>query len=144
MPTDLRDMLKASGQLLLEATELTPEIVAKTDVLYCTRVQKERFDDLKQYEALKDSLIINNKVLRDAKRQMIVMHPLPRNAEIDEEVDFDQRAAYFRQVCLSPLPLSPTLLLPHTNNRTDAIRSILPHGSLGFSFGTIEEGFMGT
>ena len=67
-------------------------------MLYCTRVQRERFHDAAAYDAVKDSLIIDNATLKHAKRNMIVMHPLPRNAEINEEVDFDQRAAYFRQV----------------------------------------------
>ena len=94
----MRQQLISSGQLIAEATELTKEIVARSDVLYCTRVQKERFEDLEQYERLKDAFVVDNAVLKYAKPHMIVMHPLPRNAEIDEEVDFDQRAAYFRQV----------------------------------------------
>ncbi|KAL3419844.1 bifunctional pyrimidine biosynthesis protein (carbamoyl-phosphate synthase) [Phlyctema vagabunda] len=99
LPDEIRDLIKSKpGQLIVESTELTPEIVARSDVLYCTRVQKERFADLEEYESLKDSFIINNKTLRNAKRHMIVMHPLPRNNEISEEVDFDQRAAYFRQM----------------------------------------------
>ena len=102
LPADIRDMLKASGQLVLEATELTPDIVAKSDVLYCTRVQKERFADLAEYERLKDTFIIDNKTLKAAKPSMVVMHPLPRNAEVAGEVDFDQRAAYFRQVSHIP------------------------------------------
>jgi len=78
--------------------KLTPEIVGQSDVLYCTRIQKERFPSLNEYERLKDSLVVDNAVLKHAKPGMIVMHPLPRNAEISEEVDFDQRAAYFRQM----------------------------------------------
>jgi carbamoyl-phosphate synthase/aspartate carbamoyltransferase len=99
MPESIRDGLKNSGMLLVESDKLTPEIIARSDVLYCTRVQKERFDDLKEYERLKDSLVVNNSVMKHAKSQMIVMHPLPRNTEISPEVDFDPRAAYFRQVC---------------------------------------------
>jgi carbamoyl-phosphate synthase/aspartate carbamoyltransferase len=72
--------------------------VQRSDVLYCTRVQKERFGSADEYERLKDSFRIDNSVLRYAKDTMIVMHPLPRNREISDEVDFDQRAAYFRQV----------------------------------------------
>jgi carbamoyl-phosphate synthase/aspartate carbamoyltransferase len=98
LPTEIRNILVASGQLLAESTVLSPEIISRSDVLYCTRVQKERFENLEKYEQLKDSFIVDNKTLKDAKAQMIVMHPLPRNAEIGEEVDFDQRAAYFRQV----------------------------------------------
>jgi carbamoyl-phosphate synthase/aspartate carbamoyltransferase len=102
IPKEIRDLIKSKpGQLLIETTELTPEIIARSDVLYCTRVQKERFDDLDEYERLKDSFIVDNKTLKNAKSTMIVMHPLPRNNEIGEEVDFDQRAAYFRQVSMT-------------------------------------------
>jgi len=99
IPSEIRELIKSKpGQLIVESTELTPEIVARSDVLYCTRVQKERFDDLEEYERLKDSFIVDNKTLKNAKSTMIVMHPLPRNREIGEEVDFDERAAYFRQM----------------------------------------------
>jgi carbamoyl-phosphate synthase/aspartate carbamoyltransferase len=104
LPTEILDIIKSKpGQLLVETTELTPEIIARTDVLYCTRVQKERFEDVSQYDKLKDAFVVDNKMLRGAKSSMIVMHPLPRNMEIKEEVDFDQRAAYFRQVSFSYL-----------------------------------------
>ncbi|KAI8942686.1 hypothetical protein NX059_000735 [Plenodomus lindquistii] len=98
MPSGVRDALKTRGQLNIISTELTPEIVASSDVLYCTRVQKERFPDIATYEAVKDLFVIDNKVLKGAKANMVVMHPLPRNNEIHEEVDFDPRAAYFRQM----------------------------------------------
>lgn len=105
LPEEIRQQLQASGQLIGEFEELTPEIVARSDVLYSTRVQKERFSDLAQYERLKNSFVIDNALLKHAKSHMVVMHPLPRNAEIAEEVDFDQRAAYFRQVCDCPSSL---------------------------------------
>ncbi|RAL17042.1 bifunctional carbamoylphosphate synthetase/aspartate transcarbamylase [Aspergillus homomorphus CBS 101889] len=98
LPEEVRQQIAASGQLVLESEQLTPEIVARSDVLYSTRVQKERFADLEQYERLKNSFVIDNALLKHAKSHMVVMHPLPRNAEISEEVDFDQRAAYFRQM----------------------------------------------
>jgi carbamoyl-phosphate synthase/aspartate carbamoyltransferase len=98
LPKEFKDILESSGQLIGESETLTQEILAKTDVLYCTRVQKERFDDLSSYEQLKDRYVVDNKTLKGAKPGMVVMHPLPRNAEINGEVDFDQRAAYFRQV----------------------------------------------
>jgi carbamoyl-phosphate synthase/aspartate carbamoyltransferase len=126
LPEDVHQQLVASGQLVCESEELTPEIVARSDVLYCTRVQKERFADLEEFERLKNSFIINNAVLKNAKSHMIVMHPLPRNAEIGEEVDFDQRAAYFRQVC----PLSNILVVVHLlTDILDEIWSLLSHGS---------------
>jgi carbamoyl-phosphate synthase/aspartate carbamoyltransferase len=99
LPPDVRQQLIGSGQLVLETTELTKEVVARSDVLYCTRLQKERFEDLDEYEQLKGKLVVDNSVLNHAKSHMIVMHPLPRNEEVGEDVDFDQRAAYFRQVC---------------------------------------------
>ena len=73
-------------------------ILPETDVLYVTRVQKERFDDLAQYEIVRDELVITTKAMRDAKNDMIVMHPLPRVTEISMDFDDDPRAAYFRQV----------------------------------------------
>lgn len=96
----MRQQLINSGQLVLESSELTKELVARSDVLYCTRVQKERFENPAEYERLKGKLVVDNRVMKHAKTHMVVMHPLPRNEEVGEEVDFDQRAAYFRQVCL--------------------------------------------
>ncbi|KAL1901872.1 Carbamoyl-phosphate synthase [Sporothrix stenoceras] len=98
LPAVLRDELKSRGQLLSESQSLTPEIVARSDVLYCTRVQKERFPSEAAYEQVKNAYRVDNATLKHAKSNMIVMHPLPRNEEIAEEVDFDQRAAYFRQM----------------------------------------------
>jgi carbamoyl-phosphate synthase/aspartate carbamoyltransferase len=102
MPSSVREALKSRGQLSVVSNELTPEIVAQSDVLYCTRVQKERFPDLAHYDRVKDAFVIDNSVMKNAKANMVVMHPLPRNNEIHEEVDFDPRAAYFRQVSLRP------------------------------------------
>ncbi len=73
-------------------------VLAETDVLYVTRVQKERFDDLENYERVKSEFVITADILKDAKEEMIVMHPLPRVGEISMDVDDDPRAAYFRQV----------------------------------------------
>ncbi|KAK5107871.1 hypothetical protein LTR62_000581 [Meristemomyces frigidus] len=98
LPSKVRSVLESRGQLSTESDRLTPDIVAKTDVLYCTRVQKERFEDPALYETVKDDMVVNAKTLRDAKRNMIVMHPLPRNLELHQEVDDDPRAAYFRQM----------------------------------------------
>ncbi|KAH8681333.1 hypothetical protein BX600DRAFT_407402 [Xylariales sp. PMI_506] len=98
LPPKVREQLVASGQLLCESETLTDEIVARSDVLYCTRVQKERFPSVADYEAVKGAYCIDNGTLKNAKSSMVVLHPLPRNDEIAEEVDFDQRAAYFRQM----------------------------------------------
>jgi len=98
LPADVRQQLVSSGQLVWAGNELTKEVVGRSDVLYCTRVQKERFEDLEEYERLKNSLVVDGAVLKHAKSHMIVMHPLPRNQEIGVDVDLDLRAAYFRQV----------------------------------------------
>ncbi|KAL2023056.1 hypothetical protein VTK56DRAFT_3966 [Thermocarpiscus australiensis] len=98
LPPAVRQQLVDADQLLCESETLTPEILGRTDVLYCTRVQKERFPSLAEYESVKGSYRIDYGTLKHGKNSMVVLHPLPRNEEVAEEVDFDQRAAYFRQM----------------------------------------------
>ncbi len=74
------------------------DVIENADVLYVTRVQKERFSDLAQYEDVKDHYEITPELMAKAKKKMVVMHPLPRVGEIHYAVDADPRAAYFRQV----------------------------------------------
>jgi aspartate carbamoyltransferase catalytic subunit len=74
------------------------DVIENADVLYVTRVQKERFTDLAQYEEVKNQYEITPEVMARARQKMIVMHPLPRVGEIHYAVDHDPRAAYFRQV----------------------------------------------
>jgi carbamoyl-phosphate synthase/aspartate carbamoyltransferase/dihydroorotase/carbamoyl-phosphate synthase/aspartate carbamoyltransferase len=74
------------------------DVIVNADVLYVTRVQKERFTDLALYEEVKDHYEITPDIMVKAKEKMIVMHPLPRVGEIHYAVDHDPRAAYFRQV----------------------------------------------
>lgn len=74
------------------------DVIENADVLYVTRVQKERFADLSQYEEVKDYYEITPELMEKAKEKMVVMHPLPRVGEIHYSVDDDPRAAYFRQV----------------------------------------------
>jgi aspartate carbamoyltransferase catalytic subunit len=73
-------------------------VLADSDVLYVTRVQKERFENPDEYELVKTAYIITPETLAHAKAQMVLMHPLPRVTEISMEVDADPRAAYFRQM----------------------------------------------
>jgi aspartate carbamoyltransferase catalytic subunit len=73
-------------------------VLPQTDVLYVTRVQKERFTDEAAYESVKGAYIITPEIMKAAKEQMIVMHPLPRVGEISADFDSDPRAAYFRQM----------------------------------------------
>ena len=73
------------------------EAMPELDILYMTRVQKERFFNEEDYIRLKDSYILDNKKMELAKETMYVLHPLPRVNEISVEVDKDPRAAYFKQ-----------------------------------------------
>lgn len=74
------------------------EVIGELDVLYMTRVQKERFLDEEEFERVKDSFVLDNAKMALAREKMCVLHPLPRVNEIKPEVDSDPRAAYFRQV----------------------------------------------
>ena len=74
------------------------EVIGELDVLYMTRVQKERFLDEEEFDRVKDSFVLDNEKLKGAKEKMTILHPLPRVNEIRPEVDSDPRAAYFRQV----------------------------------------------
>ena len=74
------------------------EVMDRVDILYMTRIQKERFYSDAQYTRLKDSYRLDKQKMNDAKDDMIVMHPLPRVNEISKEVDKDPRAVYFKQV----------------------------------------------
>ena len=73
------------------------EAMPDLDVLYMTRIQRERFDDPWEYERLKDSYVLDTEKMKLAKKKMCVLHPLPRVNEISVKVDDDPRAAYFRQ-----------------------------------------------
>jgi aspartate carbamoyltransferase catalytic subunit len=74
------------------------KVLPETDVLYVTRVQKERFEDPADYEKVKGAYVIDPNIMKSAKKEMIVMHPLPRVGEISTDFDDDPRAAYFRQM----------------------------------------------
>ena len=80
-------------------TEVTSleDAIPELDVLYMTRIQRERFDDPQEYERLKDSYVLTAEKMASAKNHMAVLHPLPRVNEISVKVDDDPRAAYFRQ-----------------------------------------------
>jgi len=96
MPSAIVEEISALG-ISQEIMELE-QAIAITDVLYVTRIQKERFESLEYYQAVQGSYCIDKTVMEKAKAKMIVMHPLPRVGEIAVEVDSDPRAAYFRQM----------------------------------------------
>ena len=93
-------------------------MIGKLDILYMTRVQRERFFNEEDYVRLKDFYVLNKRIMRKAKNNMFVLHPLPRVNEISVEVDNDPRAAYFRQVqygVYARMALILTLLGIHVN-----------------------------
>lgn len=97
MPREILGELSARGISHVEHSDLDP-VIADSDVVYVTRVQKERFENPSDYDAVKGSYVIGTDVMRKARERMVVMHPLPRVGEIAMEVDDDPRAAYFRQM----------------------------------------------
>ncbi|MBE2248567.1 MAG: aspartate carbamoyltransferase [Myxococcus sp.] len=97
MPPKVTDELTARRIEYHEHTSLDA-VLPETDVLYVTRVQKERFDDLALYESLKHAFVVTPETMTRAKPKMALMHPLPRVGEISPDVDADPRAAYFRQM----------------------------------------------
>ena len=97
IPDYLRtEVLDAKGIEYKEVKNLE-EVMPELDVLYMTRVQRERFFNEADYIRLKDSFILDKKKMEYAREDMLVMHPLPRVNEISVEVDSDPRAAYFKQ-----------------------------------------------
>ena len=102
-PEILRLPLKIMNKVIdakmnVRETHDVADVIANADVLYVTRVQKERFSDMAQYESVANHFQITPELMAQAKEKMIVMHPLPRVGEIHYAVDDDPRAAYFRQV----------------------------------------------
>ncbi len=97
LPLDYMNQVKDSGREVRETYNVA-DVISSADVLYVTRVQKERFSDLSQYEELKDFYRITPELMGQAKQNAVIMHPLPRVNEIDVRIDTDPRAAYFRQV----------------------------------------------
>jgi aspartate carbamoyltransferase len=97
MPSEIVDELRGRKVEQGEHTQLD-DVLGDTDVLYVTRVQKERFADPAEYEQVKDAYVITPETLSGARSKLVVMHPLPRVNEIAPELDDDPRASYFRQV----------------------------------------------
>jgi aspartate carbamoyltransferase catalytic subunit len=97
LPSYVRNnVLEAENIPYTEVTSLE-EAMPELDVLYMTRIQRERFDDPEQYERLKNSYVLDVEKMQLGKHDMCVLHPLPRVNEISVAVDDDPRAAYFRQ-----------------------------------------------
>lgn len=98
LPEYMKTDLLEKQNLSYEVTTSLEEAIPKLDILYMTRVQKERFFNEADYIRLKDSYILDLNKLKTAKESLTIMHPLPRVNEISKEVDKDPRACYFKQV----------------------------------------------
>lgn len=80
------------------SSELTPEIINSSDVLYITRLQRERFSDEKDFLKIKSGYLINKDLVKDSKESLIILHPLPRVDELSEDLDDDPKSVWFKQV----------------------------------------------
>ena len=96
MPAEITADLRSKGADIVETTDVKAAL-AQSDFVYVTRVQRERFPDEESYNRVKGSYIVNNDLLKCAKKDIVIMHPLPRVDEIATEVDSYSGAAYFRQ-----------------------------------------------
>lgn len=97
MPQEYKDFCKAEGIEYTETTEFSPEVINESDIIYMTRVQRERFTDPMEYERVKDLYTLRNAMLDDSKPNLRILHPLPRVNEIDIDVDDNPKAYYFQQ-----------------------------------------------
>ena len=98
LPDYMLAEMSENSKLEFREVETMEEVMPELDVLYMTRVQKERFLDEEEFDRVKNSFVLNPEKLGTAKKDMIILHPLPRVNEITRAVDNDSRAAYFRQV----------------------------------------------
>ena len=97
IPQYIREEVLNKNNIEFREVEKIEDVIEELDILYMTRIQKERFFNEDEYMRLKDSYILDAEKMKLAKEDMIIMHPLPRVNEIDVEVDKDKRAAYFKQ-----------------------------------------------
>ena len=96
MPEEYKIFLRTLGLKYYEHKDFT-DIIAEADIIYMTRVQKERFSDPIEYERTKNAYVLKNKMLNNTKENLRVLHPLPRVNEIDQDVDINPKAYYFTQ-----------------------------------------------
>ena len=97
LPDYMLQEMRSASKLEFREVRTMEEVMPELDILYMTRVQKERFLDEEEFDRVKDSFVLDPGKLRTARPDMIVLHPLPRVNEITPEVDNDPRACYFKQ-----------------------------------------------
>ncbi|MDD2513591.1 MAG: aspartate carbamoyltransferase [Proteiniphilum sp.] len=97
IPDKYKSFCHSKGIRYSEYTDFSAEAINDSDILYMTRVQKERFTDLMEYEKVKNVYVLHNEMLSDSKENLKVLHPLPRVKEISQDVDDNPKAYYFQQ-----------------------------------------------
>ena len=97
MPEEYKEYCRINGIKFQEHSSFDEDTIADADILYMTRVQRERFTDLMEYERVKDMFILRNDMLRKTKPNLRILHPLPRVNEITQDVDDNPKAYYFQQ-----------------------------------------------
>ena len=97
MPEEYKIYCNENNIKYVEHTDFTEDIIADADILYMTRVQRERFTDLMEYERVKNVYILRNKMLEKTRPNLRILHPLPRVNEIAYDVDDNEKAYYFQQ-----------------------------------------------
>lgn len=97
MPQEYKDFCDANGIAYTEHTDFSEDVINSSDIIYMTRVQRERFPDINEYERVKDLYTINAAAIANARPNMRILHPLPRVNEINPDVDSNPHAYYFEQ-----------------------------------------------
>ena len=96
LPRSIKDFIVANGHSYEQYTDIS-QVIEKTDILYMTRIQQERFADQVEYERVKNSYVLENSMLDSSRDNLRILHPMPRVNEIDENVDSNEKAHYFQQ-----------------------------------------------
>ena len=109
MPKEIGEKIESQNGQFTE-TESLGEAMAKLDVIYMTRVQKERFTNTSDYEKVKNAYVLDRELLNRAKKKAVIMHPLPRVTEIHPSVDSDPRSLYFKEQMRNGMYLRMALL----------------------------------
>ena len=97
MPNEYKIICQENNIPYHEVSSLSQDIIDQADILYMTRVQRERFTDLVEYERVKDLYILHNDMLENSRENLRILHPLPRVNEISQDVDDNPKAYYFQQ-----------------------------------------------
>ena len=97
MPEEYRLFCKENNIPFTETTEFNEDVIANADIIYMTRVQRERFSDIMEYEKVKNCYRLTNAMLANTKENLRILHPLPRVNEIAQDVDDNPKAYYFQQ-----------------------------------------------